>query len=200
MKPKKKKFKPKGLTLIELLIVIAIGTVIILTLLALYTAGQRYFISGSTRTGVLRDGRHVIEWISRDIKAAIQVVQSWDVYTTSSNSLVLQLPSVDVSGLIVDVESDFDYVVYRLNPQLSHRLERIIDAKEGVSSRVDGSRVLADKVNSLSLSSGGVDLSSVADFSAVASIDIALTTRQMRLGRSFEETLNTALKLRNKSE
>jgi hypothetical protein len=79
-------------------------------------------------------------------------------------------------------------------------LERIIDAKDGVSSRADTSRVIATEVSSFQLSSGGVDLSAVSDFSKVSSVYITMITAQNLLGRTYQETLNTRLKLRNKSD
>ncbi len=193
------KFKSKGFSLIELLVIVAIASFIILTILSLYTIGQRYFLSGTARTDVLRNTRQVLNWISRDIKEGIQVLPSWDVYTTSNTCLILQVPSLDSNGLIIDIDNEFDYIIYRLNPEYPSRLERIIDAKDGISSRADTSRVIATDVNSFQISSGGVDLSAVSDFSQVSSVYIAMITTQNLLGRTYQETLNTGLKLRNKS-
>jgi type II secretory pathway pseudopilin PulG len=195
-----KKFKSKGFSLIELLVIVAIASFIILTILSLYSIGQRYFLSGSARTDVLRNTRQVRNWISRDIKEGIQVLPSWDVYTTSNTCLILQVPSLDSNGLIIDIDNEFDYIIYRLNSEYPSRLERIIDAKDGVSSRADTSRVIATEVSSFQLSSGGVDLSAVSDFSQVSSVYITMITAQNILGRTYQETLNTRLKLRNKSD
>ena len=195
-----KKFKSKGFTLIELLVVVAITSLIILSILSLYSIGQRYFLTGSARTDVLREIRQVLNWVSRDIKEGIQVLPSWDVYTTSNTCLILQVPSLDSNGLIIDIDNEFDYIIYRLNSEYPSRLERIMDAKDGVSSRADTSRVIATEVNSFQLSSGGVDLSAVSDFSQVSSVYITMITAQNILGRTYQETLNTGLKLRNKSD
>ncbi|NIM90974.1 MAG: prepilin-type N-terminal cleavage/methylation domain-containing protein [Candidatus Aminicenantes bacterium] len=197
-KTSQKKFKAQGLTLVELLVVLALSALIILALVTLYTSGQRYFINQDAQAKVLREGRYVLDWIARDIKEGIQVVQTWNGYTTSTNCLILQVPAVDASGLIIDVANEFDYIIYRQKPEDPKRLERILDAKDGVSSRADSIRLLAERVDAFSLSSEGMDLSSVPDLSTVFSIDIALTTRQNRYGRDFQETLNTVVKLRNK--
>jgi len=194
-----KKFNPDGLTFVELLVAVAIISLILLGLVTLNTSGQRYFITQSTRVDILRDGRYALNWISRDIKEAIKVLSSWDIYATSTSCLVLQVPSVDANGLIIDIENDFDHVIYRLNPQYPSKLEKIVDGKDGVSSRVDDSRAIVESINSFLLSSEGVELSSVSDFSQVSNIDIALTTRQSRFGRAYRETFNTGVKLRNKS-
>jgi len=200
MKRKKKKSIPKGFTLVELTVVVALMALIMLILMSLYVTGQQFLMTESARIDVIRDNRYVFDWISRDIKGAVQVVSSWDAYTTSSNCLILRIPSVDSSGLIVDIENELDYIIYRLNSEHPNKLERVVDAKDGVSSRVDSTRVLATRVNSFLLSSDGVELSSVADLTQVASIDITVTTKQNRLGRDFQQTLDSTVKLRNKSD
>lgn len=198
MKRKKKKSIQKGFTLVELTVVVALMALIMMILMSLYVTGQQFLMTESARNDVIRDNRYVFDWISRDIKGAVQVVSSWDAYTTSSNCLILRIPSVDSSGLIVDIENELDHIIYRLNSEHPNKLERVVDAKDGVSSRVDSTRVLATRVNSFLLSSDGVELSSVADLTQVASIDIVVTTKQNRLGRDFQQTLDSTVKLRNK--
>ena len=197
---KPKKYQPKGITLIEVLVTVTIVSFMILAMLSLYVAGQRYFMTGSARSDVLRDNRQVLNYVSRDVKEAIQVMPSWDVYTTSSDCLILQVSSIDSSGLIIDIDSQFDYIVYRLNSEYPNRMERIIDANDGISNRADSSRTIATRVNSFQLSSGGVELSAVSNFDQVSSVDITLVTTQSQLGRTFQETLKTGVKLRNKSD
>jgi len=197
---KPKKYQPKGITFVEVLVTITISSFMILAMLSLYVAGQRYFMNGSARSDVLRDNRQVLNFVSRDLKEATQVMPSWDVYDTSTDCLILQVPSVDSSGLIIDIDSQFDYIVYRLNSEYPNRLERIIDANDGVSNREDSSRTIATRVNSFQLRSGGVELSAVSSFDQVSSVDITLVTTQNLLGRTFQETLRTGVKLRNKSD
>jgi prepilin-type N-terminal cleavage/methylation domain-containing protein len=196
---KPKKCQPNGITLIEVLVTVSIVSFLMLAMLSLYVAGQRYFLNGSARSDVLRDNRHVLNYVSRDVQEAIQVMPSWDVYTTSTDCLILQVSSIDSNGLIIDIDSQFDYIVYRLNSEYPNRLERIIDANDGVSYRTDSSKTIATRVSSFQLSSGGVDLSAVSSFDQVSSVDITLVTTQSQLDRTFQETLKTGVKLRNKS-
>jgi len=189
--------KTRGLSLIEILIAMAIVAVILIALLSLYTTGQKYFINESTRADTLQDSQYPLAWITRDVKEALQVLSSWGSYTTSSNCLVLEIPSVDSSGVIIDISADFDYIIYRLN---SNKLERIIDALDGVSSRTDDTRVLAENTNSLVFAffdSQGAELTS--GFDAASSINIALSSSRQGVGRTFQETLNAGVKLRNKA-
>jgi type II secretory pathway component PulJ len=193
------KIEPKGFTLVELLVIVAIGSLMVLAMLSLYVAGQKYFMTGTARTDVLRDNRQVLNYISRDVKEAIQVLPSWDVYATSSDCLILQVASLDSNGLIIDIDSQFDYIVYRLNSEYPNRLERIIDANDGVSNREDSTRVIATRADSFQLRSEGVELSAVSDFSQVSRIEVTLITAKNLFGRTFQETLRTGVKLRNKS-
>ncbi len=199
MKVKKKKSSPKGLTLIELLIVTAIVSFLMIALLTFYAAGQKYFITESARADVLRSSRQALSWLSRDIKDGIEVVDSYDTYTTSDNCLILKVASVDANGLLIDIANDFDYIIYRVNPTFSNRLERIVDANDGVSSRVDVTRVIADNTGAFVLSSAGTGLGSIADFSLVFKVSISLTTSQTWVGKTYSETFNTTIKLRNKA-
>lgn len=198
MEMRRKRSKPKGLTLMELLVTVVVVSLVMTALLSLYSAGQRYFIGESVKLDELRDIRHVQNWMTRDIKESVQVLPSWDSHTASDSCLILRIPSVDASGYIIDIDNDYDHVVYRLHPEMPKRLERIVDAKDGVSTRSDTTRFLSTQVSSFLLSSGGVNLSSVADFSQVASVDISLITQQSLMGRSYQETLQTGVMLRNK--
>jgi prepilin-type N-terminal cleavage/methylation domain-containing protein len=198
MKVKKKRSSPKGFTLIELLIVVGIVAFIMIALLTFYATGQKYFITESARADVLRSSRQALSWLSRDIKEGIEVLAFYDTYTTSDNCLILKIASVDANGLVIDIANDFDYIIYRVNPAFSNRLERIVDANDGVSSRTDVTRVIVDNAGAFVLSSEGTGLGSIADFSLVFSVRIMLTTSQTWIGKTYSETFNTRVKLRNK--
>jgi len=195
-----RKSKAPGFTLVEILIVSALMSVIILSVLSLYSSSQRYFATESAKADMLRDAKQVLSWVSRDIKEGIEILPSWASYTTSNNCLVLKIPSVDANGIITNIESDFDYIIYRLNPSSSQRLERIVDAKDGVSSRADSCRIMAERIDSFILRFEGVELSSVADLSQVSIVDVALLSQQKILGKTYQETLRTEVKLRNKQD
>ena len=201
---KKNQVPPKGLTLIEILIVLAVSSILVVALLSLFIAGQKYFINQDARADALEDSRFPITWITRDIKEAVQVVPGpitigSNDYSTSSNCLVLQVPSIDGTGTIINIDSDLDYIVYCLNTSYPNRLERIIDAKDGVSSRIDTTRIVADSVNSFSLSFYDTDGGTVSVYSDTLSVDISLSSTRTGIGRTFQEATNTKVKLRNKS-
>lgn len=200
---KKNQSWPKGLTLIEILIVIAVSSILVVALLSLFISGQKYFINQDARSDAIEDSRFPVTWITRDIKEAVQVIAgpitigSSD-YSTSANCLVLQVPSIDASGAIIDIDNDFDYIVYCQDSQNTSRLERVIDAKDGVSSRIDSTRGIADSVNSFALSFYDTDGGTVANYSDTLTVDVSLSSRRTGIGRTFQEAANTQVKLRNK--
>ena len=188
--------RPRGFTLIEMLIGLVIMSFLIGALLSLYSKGQQQFMNQNIQSDVLEKTRYPLAWIARDVKSAVRVAPTCGSYTTSSNTLVLAVPSVDSGGLIIDVNSEFDHVIYRV---LERKLQRIYDAKEGVSARVDGSRNLADDTTGLSLTYyDASDATLSSNFATAASIRVSLSTARKGFRRTFQESLNSKFKLRNK--
>lgn len=195
--------KTRGITLIEVLIGMVLMVIVVLAFFSLYNTGQKYFVNQNIKSDILNNNRVTLTWLSRDIKEAVQVIPgpidiNGTFYSTSSGSIVLRLPSIDANGIIIDIDNEFDYLVYQMDPENSTQIVRIVDGKDGISSRVDGNRVLAENVSSLVLvflDSNGVV---VTDYSDTAIVDIGLTSLKKGVQRTYQETINTQTKLRNK--
>jgi len=188
--------RPGGFTLIEMLIGLAVISLLIVALLSFYSKGQQQFMNQDIQSDVLEKSRYPLALIAGDVKSAVQVVATWGSYTTSSNTLVLEVPSVDSSGLIINIDSEFDHVIYRV---FERKLERIYDAKEGVSARIDGSRNLADDITGLSITYyDPSDNMLSSNFATAASIRVSLSTARKAFRRTFQESMNSKFKLRNK--
>lgn len=197
--------KTRGITLIEVLIGMVLMVIVVLALFSLYNTGQKYFVNQNIKSDILNNNRVTLTWLSRDIKEAVQVIPgpidiNGTFYSTSSGSIVLRLPSIDADGIIIDIDNEFDYLVYQMDPENSTQIVRIVDGKDGISSRVDGNRVLAENVSSLVLvflDSDGMELTPL-DYSDTAIVDIGLTSLKKGVQRTYQETINTQTKLRNK--
>lgn len=192
------------MSIIELLVVMAISSVVLISLLYLFSAGQKYFVNQDAKADAIEDSRYPIAWIARDIKEAVEVVPgpvsvNGHSYSTSANCLVLKVPSIDSGGLIIDIENHFDTIVYARDAASPNRLERIIDGKDGVSARTDRSRVVADNVSSLALVFYDPDGAEVVSYSESAVIEISLVSRRQGMGRTYSEAANTRIKLRNRA-
>ena len=206
MSPKKrsifrKRKAAKGLTLIELLIVVAISAVIMIALLSLYMEGQKYFFNENAKADTIEDSRFPMTWISRDVREALQVVASHGSYSTDTNTVVLELPSID-PGTGALMTGSLDYIIYRRNPTYPEKLERIIDAAEG-TGRQDRTRVMADAVNVFVLAyykQDGITLAS--PYTDTFIVDITLSSSMkgiQRTNQPYVEPLNTRVRLRNKA-
>lgn len=200
----KTKALPKGMSIVEFLVVVAVSSVVLIALLYLFSAGQKYFVNQDAKADAIEDSRYPIAWLARDIKEAVEVVPgpvtvNGSSYSTSASCLVLKVPSIDSAGLIIDIENHFDTIVYALNTASPSRLERIVDGKDGVSARTDRSRVVADNVNSLVMTFYDPDGAAVVSYSESAVIEISLISRRQGLGRTFSEGVNTRIKLRNRA-
>jgi Tfp pilus assembly protein PilW len=186
-------------SLIEALIAMAIGMIAILAIFSLFTAGQKYFFNQSNRADSIDDSRFPGIWISRDIRGALQVVDTVDSYTTSSNALILQVFSLDENDMIID--GTFDFIIYRRNPDNPNFLEQIIQA-DAASSRRDGTKTLADNLDSLVFVYYDEDNQLTADYASIANINFVITSTKSSVGRagqSFQESFNSWAKLRNKA-
>ncbi|MFC2169760.1 PilW family protein [Acidobacteriota bacterium] len=209
METAKKKFKakvgsPKGLSYIEILIAVAISALLIVALLSLFMTNQKDFINQGAKAEAINDSRSALTWMTRDIRQAIQVVptlySTGNSYATSSNVLVLQMPSVDpATGNIIDIDAIFDYIIYRQNPERPNVLERI----EIPNSSDSKTKILADFVESFQLrywtsgSPGTLPVETTL-YGDSASVDITLISRTRGVRNNPHNSLNTRIKLRNK--
>ncbi len=199
--------KTRGITLIEVLIGMVLMVIVVLALFSLYNTGQKYFVNQNIKSDILNNNRVTLTWLSRDIKEAVQVIPgpidiNGTSYSTSSESIVLRLPSIDANGIIIDIDNEFDYIVYQMDPDNSTQIVRIVDGKDGVSSRVDGNRVLAENISSLVLvflDSNGEEVPDYSLTAITAIVDIGLTSLKKGVQRTYQETINTQTKLRNKN-
>ena len=189
------------MSLIELLIVVAISAIIMIALLSLYMAGQRYFFNEDAKAEAIEDSRMPMTWISRDVREALQVVASYGAYSTDANTIVLEVPSIDpATGSLMTGSQD--YIIYRRDPAAPERLERIVDAAAG-TGRQDDTRVMADAVNAFGLiyymQDGTTEAATITDTFIV---DVTLSSTKKGIQRSnqpFVEALTTRIRLRNKA-
>jgi Tfp pilus assembly protein PilW len=193
----------RGMTLIE------IG------LLELYMAGQKYFFNQDSRANTIEESRVPMTRISRDIRDASSVadgpVTAFDGqdYTTGGTCLVLEVPSIDGTGMAISGSTD--YIIYTYDAT-NMRLVRIISVNAGVrENRVvnvadnlvdDGQGGSPFKLKYF-WSDGSTEVtSSYGDPDNGAFIvEVELTAQGrsiQRTGQNFVETVRTQATLRNK--
>ena len=179
---------------------LGIATLILAGVSQLYVYGQQNFVVSGTFAEVHGNARLAMDWMSNDLRWTTALVSSKTInsqnYTTGTTQIILNIPAIDGSGNVLSGVSD--YIVYHLDPNDATILQRTIDA-DATSSRTDGTRTIANNIQSLAFSSGGTALSSVGNVTTVSSVGIAVTTDKTALiGKGVNEVLNSIIKLRNK--
>ena len=193
---------PKGMTLIELLVGVAVSALVIIGLLGLYMAGQRYFFNTSAKADAVEEVRAPMARIARDIREAAQVsVSTVNVggvdYATAADCLVLGVPALDVTGMIIPGTEDT--IIYTVDAD--GRLHRIVVAVG--PGRTDDDDILAEGVAPLGLAYFKEDGTTPASpFSDAFIVTVTLTGARRSMQRQdqpYVETINTRVKLRNKT-
>jgi type II secretory pathway component PulJ len=199
----RKKSLTRGISLIEVLIAVSLSAFVLIGILSLFISGQQYIISQDARIDAIEESRNPLELMARDIKEAIEVVPGpmtidGNSYSTSPNCLVLKIPSIDINGYIIDIDNEFDYVAYFLNSNFQDRLDRAQDGKDGVSTRADRTRPIAERIQNFSLTYLDKDGSAAGTYSDTVLIDVYLRAVRRGTNQFHKEKTNTRVKLRNK--
>ena len=197
----------KGFTIIELQVAALISIVTLLAILSLYLFSWRSFTTGNTLLDVYANSRNAIGWITKDIRCAKQIVKSVEItgqasqyYTTTDNSIVLMLPSINSSGIVISPY--YDHVIYFLQGSDMYRIVQ----KDPMSSRQNENRIIARYCSSLVFSSGGVTLSNFSDteLSTKNTVAVYLPINKVTISLSGSGTQTesiaptTIVRLRNK--
>ncbi len=176
--------------------------IVFLSILTLSSSSQKHFANQSNKADSLLNCSYPLIWISRDIKESIQVFAdpvfvNGNYFSTSSNCLVLKIPSVDSSGYIIDVDNTHDTIIFWQHGQFPNQLMRTVVANE-LSARSDRSRIINSSFHSMNFDyyrKGGVATSS---FSETAMINVTLSAQFQGSGKKYLESFSTSVNLRNK--
>jgi len=188
------KLKKSGHTIAELIVGSAIAILAFVVLFYISFTLQDNIDITSGVLGISERGRFAIDRISKHIREAKSIVSLHGAYSTDNDTIVLELPSINASGDVIDPDKYFDYVIYTLQ---SDNILRIVDANVA-SSRKNSTETVTGNVDTLLFSSQGVGLSSYADKSSINTVTVKIITRTIsaRFGRQNE--IITSVSLRNK--
>lgn len=117
----------KGFTLLEVLIVVLVSSIAGVLLVQSLIQNNSVFYQQSGRIDEGLKLNDASSQITRDIKAAGGVAPNYPVaspfqYTTSNNSLILKIPSIDSMGNVID--QTFDYIIVATDSAKSTYLRR----------------------------------------------------------------------------
>ncbi|OGG78085.1 hypothetical protein A3A36_02875 [Candidatus Kaiserbacteria bacterium RIFCSPLOWO2_01_FULL_52_12b] len=159
----------KGFTLLETVIVAGLGAFTLFILVNFYLNFNSVLGADGGLMNVSKDVRSIVGETEALILPARRVLSSHsfgaDTYASDTDTLVLELPSIDSSG--VQIFGKYDYAVLYLDGTTAYL--RILS--DPASSRLSGTKQLATTVNTLALTYDN------ADFTLVRKVDIDIQTR-----------------------
>lgn len=183
-----------GFTVIEVLLVLLVVGIVggYVAMILVNNTGLFYLENSKVDQGVHID--NVLASIHSSIRSATSIASGYPVgsptYTTSANTLVLKLVTVDSSNNII--QDTYDYIVYYLDgDKLRYKL-----FPAGGSQRAPADQILALNVNKITFQyfdSGGNE---IVPTSAVK-VQISVTQKQKAGAAILQNTATTEGYLRN---
>ena len=183
-----------GLTLIELLVGFAVAGFIILLVASLYMAHSRLFNNQNAAIEVAVQNKIALEEITNQVRESQGVTASCctPTETTGANVLVLQIWPLDASGNPFDPgSSNYDYIVYRVDPADNTVLIKKIVPDDG-STRQASEKRIATKISALGFTYDN------ADPTLASEVTTTITTSEIYLSRTHTMTQSSKAVLRNK--
>ena len=178
----------RGFTLIELMVVVAIFTILFAATLYILTTQERSWRTGQDKLAVQQEARRAMDAMSRLIRQSnpdwVINILHYPVTITANNRIDFYQPGFDTIGNIITLKK----ITFKINPGNTAQLLK----KEGISAAV----VIANNLESVNFGGGclgcsAFDCSSVATDCPVVTLTIG--TRKNNIGFN----LTSRISLRN---
>ncbi|MGH7197634.1 MAG: hypothetical protein ACREH5_02695 [Candidatus Omnitrophota bacterium] len=205
MKRRNFPFNEPGFTVTELITAVVLAMIIGVAFFSAYYVFRNAFYQQTAYYNSNRSVRFALDSISKDAKEAIAVVPARGGDTTGTQVLILRLPSINNAGEPSDINSQYDYVTYKLDPNDNSVLIRDLDVLGGGSVRNNGQdafgKVIGQTIQTLQFSSGGTNLSglSASAISGLKVLNANVAARDTTILSSQTQTsqLDADIRLRN---
>ncbi|MGE5298130.1 MAG: PilW family protein [Acidobacteriaceae bacterium] len=136
-------FKSRGFTLIETVVVTAILGLLSIVIVDLIIGQYRMYQIEYSELQVQQETRASLDEIDNQVRAAMEVVPDFDIYTAGTNTLILKIQSINPANQLIP--GTYDHVIFRLD---GSSLMRTI-VPDPTSNRVAQERSLANGVTNL---------------------------------------------------
>lgn len=180
-----------GFTIIEVIIVVAISSVLMLGLLGTFDWQNKVYNLEQAEVLSTGSARVAMNNITTNLAQGLGIVASRTVggtnYTTGVSTVIVQIPSYNSSGTLL--ANTYDYVVYTLS---GSNLEQVVELGAN-SDRPLVTKRLSDKVETFALSYNN------ANATLASQVTVNLVTRAYYRGnKSASVQLTETIFLRNK--
>ncbi len=183
----KRKRSNQGFSIVELLIVLGLFAILAFFLSYIGIFNFQAYNSQTAELTIASDARTALDDIDNYTRQANRVISSYSSYTTNSKTLILQIPSIDSSGQVIN--NTYDIVVFYLTG--SDLFRRVFPAQG--SSRLSSIKNLANGVDANSFSFSYDN----ADYSLVKEVTTSLTIVKNAGTQVKSITISSQSKLRN---
>ncbi len=174
-----------GFTLVE--IIVAIGIFAIIILFLPYLGVYHYWIYNTqiAQFDVISDARGTLDDMDSYVRQSNRVISNYLTYTTDSQTLILQIQSIDPSNNLI--AGTYDNVVFYLSG--SDFFRQVFPSAN--SKRLAATKKLASNVTEITFSYDNLNYSLVQQVTTTISV-------QQNLGKDIKSaTLSSQAKLRN---
>lgn len=178
-----------GVTLVEIMIVVAI---LAMTLVVLVDLLKRYHVTFQAQEATINTARSASAIITAVRHALLQANHvlashsfSGTLYTSGANTLVLSLPAVNSSGDVISGKTD--YIVFYVSGANAY----VLTEADSASNRVSSQRQLSDVVQTLTFTYDN------SDFTQVKKVDTDVETRTYIRTQAIQGHLHQQVYLRN---
>lgn len=189
---RKAKNDHRGVSLLEIVVVIGIAVFIFFIIADIFIAHNRLFHIQSVLADTEINNFFALNRMQKIIKSADRALVNKTInsiqYNASDNTLILEMPSIDNNQNIIP--DTFDYAIFHLDPQDSAKLILSMEANAG-SSRYSGDTLISSFVDKIIFSYDA------NDFSKVNLISIYLANSRTIFGSTQKTTASTSATLRN---
>lgn len=179
----------RGFTLLEIVVIIAISSVMLIVLVDLYRAHSSLYnyqkATADTAGSASLVANELQEWALQANRILTSTTYSGTTYTTDSDTLVLEIPSIDSAGNAIT--ATYDFVIFYTS---GTNLYRILSPNVG-SARTSHIKTLTTNLSSLSLIYNDASVSSATRITA----DIRTSSIEGRMDAQYQ--LTQKLYLRN---
>ncbi len=189
--------KRAGYTIIEIITVLAILIIVSTVLLTSFISTNKSFLNQAAQSALQTSVSTGMERIVRDIRGAKQVLVSYDlppIYTTNTQTTVIQIPALDGSGQVVGGAYDtFIFTVIGTN------LSRITVASPQSSRNTATDTILADgNIAFKYYDQSGAEITTATSYPQTARVTVTLDRSQTVRGHTNTVRLEGYAALRNR--